>query len=137
MTKSTGVGRGHNRRTHGMSRSRTYNIWIGMRKRCSDVKDRIYHRYGGVGISVCERWNRFENFLEDMGDSGENMSIDRIDNKLGYSPENCRWATQKQQMRNTTVNRLLSFRGKTQSLAAWADEIGCSYRFLYRTYRMI
>jgi hypothetical protein len=140
MSKSTGIGRGRPGLplTHGMARAgqfpRSYKIWRGMRKRCSDLKD---PDYGGRGISICERWESYENFLSDMGEPPVSMSLERKNNELGYSPENCRWATQKEQTRNTRRTRLISWRGRTQSLASWAEEIGCSYRFMYRTYRMI
>jgi hypothetical protein len=87
--------------------------------------------YGAKGITVCERWHTFENFFEDMGKRPSNSySIDRIDNAQGYSKENCRWATPKEQSRNTSSNRLVSFMGKTQCLAAWAEEIGAPYNIL-------
>lgn len=87
-------------RKHGHFGSRTYNSWASMLSRCRDKNKPAYARYGAIGITVCERWEKFENFLADMGERPEGCSIDRIDNDKGYEPGNCRWATPIQQRRN-------------------------------------
>lgn len=98
-----------NRTVHGDSDSRFYHIWIAMRQRCNNQKASRYSYYGGRGIKICEQWGDFQNFKSDMYESylqhvegfGEkNTSLDRSNNELGYSPENCKWATQKEQVNN-------------------------------------
>ena len=113
-------------RTHGMRRSTEYMIWAAMKARCQNPRHVAYPNYGGRGISVCERWqNSFETFIAEMGQIPfVGATIDRIDNSLGYSPDNCRWSTRLQQNRNSRHNHLLTFSGKTQCLAAWAEECG-------------
>lgn len=88
--------------THGMSRSYAYYAWGSMIQRCHNPKDRNYYRYGGRGVSVCDRWREsFESFLEDMGHRpGKGYSIDRINNDGNYEPGNVRWATAKEQANN-------------------------------------
>lgn len=89
-----------NNRTHGMSGTRTHRIWKAMLTRVRNPNATTAHNYIDRGITVCERWLKFENFLEDMGEAPENLSIDREDNDGDYCKENCRWATQTEQARN-------------------------------------
>lgn len=120
-----GVGKGQPRTTHGLCRTREYTIWAGMKYRCSNPNSRIFNRYGGRGIRVCERWQKFEAFLEDMGFSpSAKHSIERSDVNGDYTPDNCRWATPAEQSRNTTRSTYLEFNGKRQTVADWAIELG-------------
>lgn len=111
--------------SHGLCELPEYSIWLGMRNRCNNPNEIGWKNYGGRGISVCERWNSFENFLADMGNRpSSSHSIDRFPNPNGnYEPSNCRWATDKDQARNTRRNRMLTAHGKTQCLAAWSEEL--------------
>ena len=106
--------------THRMSRTTEYNTWIKIRDRCKNPRNVKFSDYGGRGISVCERWSSFENFLSDMGERPAGMSLDRIDMELGYSPENCKWSTTKEQARNTSANRRVTAFGQTKTLAEWS-----------------
>lgn len=114
---------------HGEARngaqSPEYQIWHGMRQRCRDEHCPGYPNYGGRGITICERWADFANFLADMGRRpSPKHSIDRIDNDGPYSPDNCRWATWAEQIRNRRSTRLLTAFGRTQCAKDWAVELG-------------
>jgi len=102
----------------------TYLSWRGMIQRCTDPNFKQYKDYGGRGITVCQRWENFTNFLEDMGERPSRLTLDRIKNDKGYCKSNCRWATRKQQARNRQNNRLITYNGKAQCVAAWAEETG-------------
>jgi hypothetical protein len=110
--------------THGESRDRSsvYQVWIGMKGRCRNPKDKKYPRYGGRGITVCARWDDFANFRDDMGERPSlDHSIDRIDNNGNYCPENCRWATAREQQRNRSTNHNLEVDGVTRTLSEWSE----------------
>lgn len=111
---------------HGRCGTPEYRAWQGMLRRCCNPHSKSYPDYGGRGISACERWKAsFEAFFADMGERpSADHSIDRIDNSLGYSPENCRWATRAEQQRNRRDNVYLEHAGKRMMLVDWADEIG-------------
>ena len=82
------------------SESDVYRIWASMKDRCQNPKNKRYYNYGGRGITLCDRWQTFENFASDMGPRPKGLSVDRINNDKGYEPGNCRWATASQQMYN-------------------------------------
>jgi hypothetical protein len=89
---------------HGKSKTKTYNSWRAMKDRCYCVSHKEYKRYGAVGITVCDRWkNSFENFFNDMNERPANHSLDRINPYGNYEPENCRWATHKEQANNKKI----------------------------------
>lgn len=110
--------------THGMSGTRVHNIWFTMRQRCNNQKNPHYKFYGGRGIKICQRWGVFENFLADMGEPDTDMTIDRIDNNKGYEPTNCRWASRKEQMFNTSNNHYLEHNGIIKTVTEWALDLG-------------
>jgi len=123
------IGNG-NRRKHGLTRTRLYKIWSNMLERCNNPKRRVYPYYGGRGIEVCERWRIFENFLADMGHEPKGYTLDRINVDGNYEPGNCRWASRKEQARNTRRNNVITFNGKSLSLSEWEDELGISQSVL-------
>lgn len=103
----------------------TLQTWRNMRDRCNNPKNNNFHNYGGRGITVCKRWNdSFEAFLEDMGRKPDGLSIDRQDNNGNYEPGNCRWATQKQQMRNTRANVVYEYQGVELCISELAERVG-------------
>lgn len=101
-----------------------YNIWKSMIQRCENPHSRNFLYYGGRGIRVCRRWKTFTNFLADMGKRPPRKSIDRIDNDGNYEPDNCRWATRKEQSNNRSTTRRLTLNGQTRTLKEWAVYIG-------------
>ena len=114
--------------THGMTKTRIYKCWIHMKDRCYNHKNKQFHNYGGRGITVCDSWlNSFENFLSDMGDMPKGLSLERIDNSKGYSPDNCRWATAKEQAQNRTTT--IVYEGKT--ITEWSKILGISRAAIY------
>ena len=124
---------GARNRSHGKSKSNAlYKIWLSMRGRCKNPRNKNYARYGGRGITVCDRWDDFEQFLADMGDRpSPQHSIDRIDNNKGYSPENCRWATQEVQGNNKSNNKRLTVNGKTKTVMQWSRDTGIHHDVIY------
>lgn len=111
--------------------SKEYAIWSSMKQRCCNPKCHEFENYGGRGITVCSAWNdSFLAFLSDVGSKPENSSLDRIDNNLGYSKENCRWVTSREQNRNKRVNRILTLNGETLCLSDWANRIGIHHQTL-------
>ena len=111
-------------RRHGASRTQEYFVWKGMHARCRLPSNPQFKNYGARGITVCKRWDQFENFLADMGPRpGRGYSIERQDNNRGYGPDNCVWATAVVQGNNRRGNRLLTLRGVTKTLMVWSREL--------------
>lgn len=119
---------------HGKSYTAEYKTWIRMKQRCYDKNTNSYKNYGKRGIKMCRRWrSSFENFLEDMGKRpSPKHSIDRIDNNGDYTPENCKWSTQKQQHRNKRSNRLITFKNKTKTMTEWSEIVGISSNAIHK-----
>ncbi len=115
----------HGHCLHG-KQTRTWIAWRSMWQRTTDPKQRSYPEYKDV--TVCYHWREFTNFLADMGECPPGMTLDRWpNNKGGYEPGNCRWATPKEQANNRRSNRLLIFNGKTQTLQQWGEQTGIGW----------
>lgn len=116
-----------------------YSAWHHIKTRCYDDAHERYKNYGGRGISMCDEWkNNPRAFILWALENGyrDGLTIERIDTNGNYCPENCRWATQKEQQNNRTNNRTITYKGKTQTIAQWAEETGIKYTTLWqRIYR--
>lgn len=111
---------------HGLEYTYFSGIYRGIKKRCYNPNSKDYHRYGGRGIKMCDRWLAdIRNFASDMGERlGDKMSIERIDNDDDYRPGNCRWATHKEQMNNTSRCHLVTIDGTTKTITQWSEYFG-------------
>jgi len=130
---SQGVADSNRRRAkHGLYKSRLYVIWSSLKHRCNNPNSQHYHRYGGRGVIVCDKWTAsFEAFRADVGDPPERgVTLDRIDNAKGYEPGNVRWATRKQQANNRDTNVVIEHEGKSMTLMEWAEHFGWKYGLL-------
>lgn len=109
---------------------RIHTAWKNMLQRCENPSCDGYARYGGRGISVCAEWHKFEPFYRWSLSHGysENLTLDRRDNDKGYSPDNCRWVTQKENSRNRGNNYLITFNGETLCVSEWAERVGISHQ---------
>ena len=116
---------------HRGKRTSTYQIWEGIKKRCLSPKCKAFKNYGGRGITICERWLKFENFLLDMGERPIGLCIERIDNNKGYYPENCCWIDRFQQTKNRRNTRFVEAFNKKQTIQEWSNETGLSYYTIY------
>ena len=116
------------RLTHGHSINRTpsstYRSWQMMKNRCQNSTAENWKWYGARGITICKRWEKFENFLSDMGEKPKGKSLDRINNAIGYSPENCKWSSIKEQCRNRRSNRLIDLGGEIVCITEAAERLG-------------
>lgn len=118
------------RKTHGLSGTTTHNIWVSMKARCENEQNHAYANYGGRGITVCDSWMSFENFVADMGECPDGMSIDRENNDKGYSKANCRWATAKDQANNKRNNRVFAVEGADLTISQIAEKYKVDYWML-------
>lgn len=124
--------------THGMSRTRLFNIWNKMRSRCNRKDDTNYKHYGGRGIKVCQEWNDdFASFMQWALSNGyqNNLSIDRIDVNGNYEPSNCRWASAKQQSNNRRSNHIILYNGESHTVAEWSEIKGIPYSYITKRLR--
>ena len=120
---------------HGMTRTRIFRIWCGMKSRCYNENSKKYPNYGARGIIICDDWkNDFMAFYKWATNNGysDNLSIDRIDVNGNYEPSNCRWSTNKEQANNRTTNKFITYNGETKTILEWADITGVNYYALIR-----
>lgn len=127
-------------RKHGMSKTRIWNIYQGMVKRCNNKEEPAYKDYGGRGITICDEWTGnegMEKFFDWAFKNGykDDLEIDRIDVNGNYEPSNCRWATPSQQSRNKRNNIRIEYNGRIQTLPDWCDELGLEYNMIYLRYK--
>lgn len=106
------------------TRSTEYRIWEAMKYRCTNPSCKAFKDYGGRGITVCQKWMKFDGFFDDMGLRPTGKTLDRIDNNAGYSKENCRWASMREQSRNRRSNKFITAFGITLLVSDWADGLG-------------
>lgn len=111
-------------KTHGQTKTPEFNTWVNIRQRCYNKNHPQYKDYGGRGILVCDRWlESFENFYNDMGEKPfKKATLERKNTNGNYTPDNCKWATFKEQQNNRRNNRIVEYDGKKQTLQQWADE---------------
>lgn len=129
--KEVAVRNGLATKRHGETKTTTYKTWISMKARCFNPSDQAYDKYGGRGITVCERWaNSYELFVEDMGKRPRGMSIERINVNGDYEPSNCKWATAKEQARNKRCTLQVIYKGAKMSLSEAAERSGIPYQVL-------
>lgn len=128
IVESCGCVRIEGRRKHRMRGTPEYQAWSDIKRRCCNKDHEAYPRYGGRGITMFPQWvSDFSAFFAHVGPRpSREHSLDRIDNNGNYEPGNVRWATKTTQNRNKRTNRLLTYQGKTQTVAEWAEEIGIS-----------
>ena len=125
-------------KSHGESKTRLYRAWQNMKARCYRKSTREYNNYGGRGITVCDEWiHSYENFKGWSIQNGysDNLTLDRIDVNKGYSPDNCRWITNKEQQNNKRDNVIYTFNGETLTLAQWSEKLGICYKTLQKRIR--
>lgn len=123
----------HNR-SHKMSQTRIYRVWAGMIQRCTNPNSKSYKNYGNKGISVCDEWKKsFEKFRDWAIKNGysDNLTLERKDNSLGYSPDNCCWITKSEQMKNRDFNLKIEYNNETKTLAEWCRKLNLNYKTTY------
>ena len=117
-------------KTHGLSKSQLYRMWISMIYRCENPKHNAYKYYGAKGITVCEEWHDFSAFKKwaDETKPFKDATVDRIDNNKGYSPDNCRWADMSTQANNRSSNLEITYNGETHNLREWSEMLNLDYK---------
>lgn len=120
-------------RTHGLSKSLEYDIWVHIKQRCTNPENKAFHNYGKRQITMCDRWiESFENFYADMGRKPKGLSVERRDNDGNYEPSNCYWGTRSEQSRNRRDNIWLEHDGENMVLQDWANRFNVNATSLKR-----
>ena len=130
LQKEKAASQGASSKIHGKSKTRLYRVWRGMKSRVFDKNSTKYDIYGGRGIQMCDEWkNSFEAFYQWATETGynDNLTIDRIDNNVGYNPQNCKWSTAKEQSRNRRSNIDITIGNTTKTLTEWCEIFNLSY----------
>lgn len=124
-------------KTHGKSQTRLYHVWEDIKARCYNPRSQYFHIYGAKGVALCEEWHDYDAFEKWAFANGYNekasrgeCTLDRIDGNGNYEPMNCRWTTSKEQSNNTSRNRLITYDGRTQTIAQWSEEFCIPYNKL-------
>ena len=131
MFKTHGHSSIYRKKGRSKKPSPTYNSWRAMRQRCTDPKHGAWPIYGGAGITVCDRWNVFANFLADMGVRPEGTTLDRKDPTKNYEPGNCVWKSPTEQAENRSTTHWIEYKGKRHSVRAWIRLCGCCVSTFY------
>ena len=120
----------NNNVTHGMTKTRIYKRWTGIKNRCQNPHSKDYKNYGGRGISVCDEWQEFIPFYDWAVSNGyrDDLTIDRIDVNGNYEPSNCRWVTTKEQNGNKSDTHHISYKGETLTIPLWCEKFGLNYQ---------
>jgi len=137
LTKEKSAEACRKRATHGMRGTRIYREWNSMLYRCNPKNKRVRHNYYDRGITVCDEWRMFEPFYEWAISNGydDKLTLDRIDNNKGYTPDNCRWVDMKTQSRNTRCNVFITYMGETHCMTEWGEIMGISKSTLWLRYK--
>ena len=124
---------GEHIKRHGLTSSKLWNTYYGMKYRCNDPKCPLFYRYGGRGIKMCEEWEKsfvaFANWAQANG-FDDKLTLDRVDNDGNYCPENCRWATVTEQANNRSTNRMVTVNGVSDTLANWVRKTNATYGYV-------
>lgn len=121
---------------HGMTRTRTFKSWDSMKQRCTNPKSPDYHKYGGRGIKICDRWlHNFDNFIEDMGERPKGRTLDRIDNNKNYEKSNCRWATSDEQLSNRRNTIKIEYYGCLLTIKELSEVTGIEEKLIRDRHR--
>lgn len=125
--------------THNLSHHSLYKIWCDMKKRCYNSNSKNYHRYGERGIKIYQKWLTFINFYNWAISHGwrNSLTIERINNNQGYSPNNCKWATRKEQGNNKSNNKLLNAFGQIKTIKQWSEDKRCKVKYTTLFMRII